>query len=352
MSHSRKSGHKGSLFRRIRRWFRRHPGRILLAAAAVIVLAGGGAYGVMRTAELQSSRHITAGNSVNMGSGYRNITYNGKDYEYNTLVRAILYAGLDSDGELVSGGYTDAPRADSINLVILDEKNKKMSVVAFDRDTMADMHRYTVTGKDRGISQSHLCLAYTYGDGGKVSCENLQEAVSTLMGGIPIHEYVVTNRSSLPYLNELVGGVTLQVPNGDLEEVYPEYYEGAVVTLSDDMLEPFLRYRDTEQDFSNQGRLERQQVYIENYVQQFLETAEKNPRDLWDRIDRMDPYLQTSITKNKYLDMVNLLDQVTFSPDDYLVAEGERAVGELHDEFYIDEEAMKELVLRLFYEEV
>lgn len=348
MSHDRKSHRKESMIRRMRR----HPGRAVLSGLVVAALLGAAALGIVRTQQLQKARHISSGNSVNMGSGYRNVTYQGKEYEYNTLVRAILFAGLDSEGKMESGGYTDAPRADSINLVVLDEKKHKITVVAFDRDTMADMHRYTVTGKERGISQSHLCLAYTYGDGGKVSCENLREAVSELMGGVPVHEYVVTNRSSLPYLNDLVGGITVTVPNDDLEELYPACYEGAEVTLEEDMLEPFLRYRDTEVDFSNEGRLERQKAYIEAYIRKFTETAEGNTRDLWDRITHIDPYLQTSITRNKYLDMINLLDQVTFSDEDYLTVQGERVAGELHDEFYIDEDAMEEMVIRLFYEEV
>lgn len=349
MSHNTGRHHQRRKSHGMSRWLRHHRKTAICGAVLVIglVFACAG-YLVMQK---QGNRHITAGNSVNMGSGYRELTYNGKKYQYNTLVTAILYAGLDSEGEIGPGTYTDAPRADSISLVVLDEKNKKMSVLSFDRDTMATMHRYTVNGRDRGTYEGHLCLAYTYGDGGKVSCENLREAVSELMGGVPIQEYVVTNRSSLPYLNQLVGGVTVEVPNDDLAEEYPDFYQGAVVTIEDDMVENYLRKRDIEKNFTNEGRLERQRTYIESYIQQFMERAQGNTRDLWDQIARMDTYIQTSITRNKYLDMADALNRVEFGQDNYWIVEGERVAGELHDEFYVDRESLKEKVIELFYEE-
>lgn len=335
--------------RRSHRNRNKRAGKLLFFAGIVLVLAcAGGGYIILKN---QGSRHITAGNSVNMGSGYREIVYEGKKYSYNTLVTAVLFAGLDSEGEIGTETYTDAPRADSINLVVLDKKNKKMSVLAFDRDTMASMHRYTLTGRDRGTYVGHLCLAYTYGDGGKVSCENLREAVSELMGGLPIQEYVVTSRASLPYLNQLVGGVTVTVPNNDLVEAYPEFYEGATVTLPDNLVETYVRKRDVEKDFSNKGRLERQRTYVESYIQQFMGLAKGSPRDLWDKLSQIDTYVQSSITKNKYLDMVNTLNEVTFQQEDYWIVEGEREAGELHDEFYVDEEALQKKVIELFYEE-
>ena len=117
------------------------------------------------------------------------------------------------------------------------------------------------------------------------------------------------------------------------------------------MVETYVRKRDVEKDFSNKGRLERQRTYVESYIQQFMELAKGSPRDLWDKLSQIDTYVQSSITKNKYLDMVNTLNEVTFQQEDYWIVEGEREAGELHDEFYVDEEALQKKVIELFYEE-
>lgn len=66
----------------------------------------------------------------------------------------------------------------------------------------------------------------------------------------------------------------------------------------------------------------------------------------------MEDYLQTSITKNKYIDLVNLMDQITYTDEDFYSLPGENRAGELHDEFYPDMGAIQDKVIELFYEEV
>lgn len=337
---------------RRRRRRKQNKGWMMFAVALALVLAAGGGIWTYQMRDARQKRHVTAGKSVNMGSGYRNVTYKGKRYQYNSLITTVLYAGIDSEGTMQDYSYTDAPRADSINLVVLDKKNKKMTIVAINRDTMTEIRRYGVTGKDRGTYVSHLGLAYTYGDGGEVSCENLREAVSSLLKGIPINEYVVTNRSSMPYINDLVGGVTVTVPNNDLASEYPEFRAGAQAELNADNIETYLRKRDTGENFSNEGRIERQQSYVTAYVEKFKALIDADLNGTWNKVSDMDDYIQTSITKNKYLKLANLVSELSFGTEDFCVLEGEDQAGELHDEFYVDEDALYEKVIELFYEEL
>ena len=295
---------------------------------------------------------MTAGNSVDMKGGYRTITWKDKEYQYNSLITTILYAGLDSTDPLkASETYSNKARADSVSVVILDKKKKKMSILALNRDTMTEIRRYTRTGEDMGTYVSHLGYAYSYGDGGEVSCEDLKEAVEKLLG-ISIDEYAVTNQSSITSINDLVGGVTVTVPNDDLAAMYPELKKGAVVTLDDSNVKDFLQHRDTAADFSNEGRIERQQAYVTAYVDLLKNRLASEPDQLWQEIGQMNDYLQTSITKNKYLSLARLLEKVSFTDADYYRPTGKDSAGELHDEFYVDEDALRQLVIDLFYEEV
>lgn len=203
-----------------------------------------------------------------------------------------------------------------------------------------------------GLYKTHIGYAYTYGDGGKVSCNNLCEAVSLLFGGVPINRYVVTNQDSMPYINELAGGVTVTVPNDDLEEKYPELYEGAQVTLDDTTIKPFLQYRDTTIDFSNDGRMERQKTYALAYADKLKSLNQSQLEKIWDSLDSMEDYLQTSITRNQYLGLVSFLKKTELTDDSFIQLEGQDQAGELHDEFYPDEEALRQLIIDLFYEKV
>ena len=236
--HHHRHHHRHSAGYRIRRWLRKNK-KLAIGSAVICIaaLAAGGTF-LHQERAAQSVMHVTAGNSVDMKSGYRRITYQGKEYQYNSLITTILYAGIDSEGEMkASNAYSNKARADSISLVILDKKHQRMRILALNRDTMTDIRRYSRSGSDMGTYVSHLGYAYSYGDGGEVSCEDLREAVSNLLGGIPVNEYAVTNRSSMTYINDLVGGITLTVPNNDLADQYPELKEGSTVTLDDTTIE-------------------------------------------------------------------------------------------------------------------
>lgn len=354
-SHSSGKGHHHhhhGIWYRMRRWMRHNKKFAAAAALLCIVVLSAGGFFLLHSQKEQSRLHVTAGNSVDMKGGYRTITWKDKEYQYNSLITTILYAGLDSTAPLkASETYSNKARADSVSVVILDKKKKKMSILALNRDTMTEIRRYTRTGEDMGTYVSHLGYAYSYGDGGEVSCEDLKEAVEKLLG-ISIDEYAVTNQSSITSINDLVGGVTVTVPNDDLAAMYPELKKGAVVTLDDSNVKDFLQHRDTAADFSNEGRIERQQAYVTAYVDLLKNRLASEPDQLWQEIGQMNDYLQTSITKNKYLSLARLLEKVSFTDADYYRPTGKDSAGELHDEFYVDEDALRQLVIDLFYEEV
>lgn len=331
-------------------WIKTNIILVLISVIGTLAFIGYGIY----VFQSQQIKHITIGSEIgDSGNEYMFITYNGKEYQYNSQITTLLYTGIDSEGELVeTTQYGDKPRADSIFLIALNRINKTMSVICINRDTMTDIRRFSITGKDLGTYTSHIGYAYSYGNGGEASCLNLQEAVSTLLCNIPINDYIVTNQTSIPYLNDLVDGVTVTVPNNDLVKLYPEMKKGEQINLDESNVRDFLHYRDTKKDFSNVGRLERQQAYMTVFFEKLKTQIDENKYiTLWDKFQDMDEYIQTSITKNKYTDLVNLIDIVQFS-DNYYSIEGENVVGASHDEFYYDKTALKEKIIEIFYEEI
>ena len=327
--------------------------KILLGVVAAAVVIGTVAFVVTNKLQEQKNYHVTGGNSVDVGAGYRYTEYNGKKYQYNNRITTLLYAGLDSFDELKETAvYGDKPRADSIMLLVLDETEKKMSVVAINRDTMTDVHRFSRSGEDLGTYVTHLGYAYTNGDGGKASCENLKEAVSNLIGGLPISGYLVSNQTSIPMINDLVGGVTVTVPNDDLAAQYPELTSGAVVKLDDSNVRAYVQQRDTAVNFSNEGRIERQKSFVTSFMDAFGTLVEEDASGVWNKLEDFGNYLQTDITRNKYLSLADAFHNTTLTSDSYYILEGEDSLGELHDEFYYDADALQELIIKLFYREV
>lgn len=340
--HHRKSRHQ-----------RKKQKMLILGLAAAVAFVGLAATVVINKLKEQKNYHVTGANSVDVGAGYRYTEYNGKKYQYNNRVTTLLYAGLDSFDELKqTATYGDKARADSIMLIVLDEVSKKMSVVAINRDTMTEVHRFSRKGDDLGVYVTHLGYAYTNGDGGEASCENLKTAVSTLFNNLPIDGYMVSNQTSIVMINDLVGGVTVTVPNDDLAAKYPELTTGNVVTLDESNVRAYVQQRDTTVDFSNEGRIERQKSFVLSFMDEFGTMVKEDASSVWDSLEACSDWMQTDITKNKYLSLADAFSNTNLTPDSYYILEGEDQLGELHDEFYYDEDALQELIIKLFYREI
>lgn len=345
-------GHKRHHHRKSRQQ-RKQQKMLILGLVAAVVFVGLAAAVVVNKLKEQKNYHVTGANSVDVGAGYRYTEYNGKKYQYNNRVTTLLYAGLDSFDELKqTATYGDKARADSIMLIVLDEASKKMSVVAINRDTMTEVHRFSRNGDDLGAYVTHLGYAYANGDGGEASCENLKTAVSDLFNCLPINGYMVSNQTSIVMINDLVGGVTVTVPNDDLAAKYPELTTGNVVTLDESNVRAYVQQRDTAVDFSNEGRIERQKSFVLSFMDEFGAMVKEDASSVWDSLEACSDWMQTDITKNKYLSLADAFSNTNLTPDSYYILEGEDQLGELHDEFYYDEDALQELIIKLFYREI
>ena len=317
------------------------------AVAAICVLAVAG-LGMYMAAKDQSVQPIEVGNSVDVGTGYRQIEYEGRKYRYNDRITTIVYAGVDSTDALsVNSKYTLAPRADSISVIVLDEYHRRMSIIALSRDTMTDIHKYTLDGLDRGLFTDHLGYAYAYGEGGRVSGMNLCQAISDLFCKIPIRSYIVTNSASIPVIADIVGPVEVTVPNDDIADL--GFVQGETAVIDGSNLETFIRSRDTEEDLSNVGRMERQRAYIEAATGKLTSYLTTDSSAAWDKMMQAEKNVSTNITRSSYLNLTKKLKNVQFGNENYYTLEGRNVVGSSYDEFYPDPEQLQKLVVDLFY---
>ena len=76
--HHHRHHHRHGVVYRIRRWLKKNK-KLAIGSAVICIaaLAAGGMF-LHQDRVAQSSKHVTAGNSVDMKSGYRRITYQGK----------------------------------------------------------------------------------------------------------------------------------------------------------------------------------------------------------------------------------------------------------------------------------
>ena len=280
------------------------------------------------------------------------LKYNGVKYKYNDEMMNFLFLGTDTSGAIFEGEKEgEAGQADTIILAALDNRNKKITLIPVNRDTMTEISIYDIYGKFVRKQKEQLALAYSYGDGEKKSAELTEEAVSNLFYGLPIHGYFAINTSAIAILNDLVGGVEVTLLD-DFSFVDPSYKQGTVVRLQGDFAETYLRGRTDVGEGTNVSRMERQQQYLAALTSQML-VAVRNDLTLPVSIYKtVTDYMVTDISADEVSYLAT--QAVTCSLNDNFIRNisGESAPGDVYMEFTADEKALYELILDIFYEKI
>lgn len=320
---------------------------VIIAGAAVLAVAGLGYAGIQKkkAAEAASAKATTEADDSNT------VTWQGKNYKYNQNLSNYLLLGVDKRTPAETRvGKADAGQADALFLLSLNRKTKEMTLISIPRDTMTDVESFDLEGKSLGKSKDHISLSYGYGDGGAESCKLTQEAVSNLFYGLPIQGYLAMNLDGIPELAKSVGGLTVTVPNNSLEYKYPEFSEGAEVTLTEENTEIFVRSRDVDESQSAIYRMERQKAFLDAFSKKAKECYEQNAKFAANLFVAIKPYTVTNISEDRLMKLFQTADE----GDGYTewTVPGEGTQGLSYDEYHVDDDALYAKIMETFYQEV
>lgn len=279
------------------------------------------------------------------------IRYNGIHYRYNKDILTFLFLGIDEMSEVKAVGDEFGGQSDALFLLVLDPHKKKISVIGIPRDTMTELEVYEKDGTYVGKGTGQLTLQHAYGDGAELSCERSVTAVSKLFYGLPIHGYCSINMGAVPVLNDAVGGIKLNA----LETLnFKEFkvQEGEELVLKGMDAYYYLHHRDIDSFNSAGRRLQRQVQYLEAYASAAIDKVKGDitfPVSLYGMLDK---YMVTDISVDEVSYLAMQAMGYSFSREDMHTLEGETVMGKSFEEFYVDEAALYELILDVFYEDV
>lgn len=326
---------------------------------AVLITAGILTFGIVRAvgkSSLKSQANnavpiLDTGENEEVGEEAGLITRNGKKYRYNEDIMTILCMGIDTKEEMAAehGNMGSGGQADAIFLLVLDNKNKKISVIGIPRDTMTDIEIYDVFGKYSSTAIEHLALQYAYGDGGTLSCELMQKAVSNLMYQLPIHGYVSINLDAIATLNDQVGGVTVEITDEYAAMEYISRKEGETVTLWGDEAVLYVQARDVDRDFSAYMRLARQKQYLMAFMNKAMNAVKADLSLALDMYNSVSEHMVTNIGAGEIAYLAPEAVGCTFDSDSFYILEGENRRGEIYDEYHVDDDKLHDLILEVFY---
>lgn len=283
------------------------------------------------------------------------IRYNGKTYQYKENLMNILCLGIDSrDGIAKEKTPGKAGQADCVILAVLDDEAKTIQLINISRDSMVPVHVYATDGSFVEDRREQLALQYAYGNGRDWSCQLMEEAVSDLFYGLPIHGYCALSMNSIADLNDAVGGVTVTVPE-ELAVMQPKLFTvGEIVTLRGELAYHFVHDRayKSADVASNNKRIARQKTYAVAFVNQLKQGMKEDmtlPVKLYQTAEKQ---MVTSISLDQAVYLCTEYMNCSFDTENIYTIDGEVTMGEKYAEFNVDDDALYQLILDVFYEEV
>ncbi len=328
---------------------------MLLIIILIIVLSvlGGGYY-------LLSQKNAASPQNGGQNSDSRNQTdlsqngdiveYKGETYKYNDHLSNYLFLGIDTRETVDTyQSQVDAGQADAIFLVSMDRATEKIKVLFVPRDSMTRIEVFNPYGQSLGETTDHLNIQYAFGDGKEKSCELMKTAVSNMLDGLPIQGYCSMNMDGISVITDFVGGIQLTIPDDSLADVNPEYKKGAVVDITGETAEQFVRYRDIDKTQSALVRQERQKTFLQALVQKAQEKAGEDAGFVTGLYDSVKSYTVTNMGNDIF---AKLLAASQNGITDTETVPGEGTHGENFDEYHIDEDALSDLIISMFYEKI
>lgn len=279
------------------------------------------------------------------------VKYKGQIYAYNEDIMTFLFMGIDQRSETareVAEG-TDGGQADALFLLALNPHNKTASVIGINRNTMTEIDIYNEEGAYVNTVIAQIAVQHGFGNGVEKSCEYQEKAVSRLFYNLPIHGYAAVNMSAIETLNDEVGGVDVTVLE-DMTTASSLFREGDTVHLEGKDALTYVRYRDEEAFASADRRLERQKQYLTEFIKAAKGMAKKDITSVVRLYQAVSPMMVTDISMDEAVYLASQALDYRIGPDDFYMLKGETVMGEQFEEYNIDEKALYELILQIFYE--
>lgn len=334
-------------------------GMIILIILLVVLLLGISVYAFLLSKKLDRLSS-TNGDTTSTETDARDegldkwqegvISYNGKRYQYNFDLSVYLVLGVDKDGEKEAvTNYKLGGQSDALFLVVANKETEELSVISINRNAMTRISTCDEEGKSTGYTTAQICTQHGFGDGMYLSCTRTVDAVSYLFYNQPIDGYISMNMGAITALNDAVGGVKVEVlENISKPSSGVNLKKGDTVTLKGMDAYYYLRYRDTNAFDSASARLRRQEQYIGGFMTA-LDEVSNDMNKLLAMYDSVSRYIVSNV---EFATLAAELSQYDYSSDRMYTVPGETVKTEVFEEYHVDDKALYQMIIDIFYEEV
>ncbi|MDO4939893.1 MAG: LCP family protein [Lachnospiraceae bacterium] len=320
--------------------------RTVIIIAIIAVFATGSAF-LLKRLEHREDAAIIADSIDNStyNDTYGLIRYGGKWYKQNPDITTLLLIGVD---DVKDADEEKSRQSDFLFVVVMDRETNSYKALQINRDTMTDVPQLDMYGKEFGTAWQQIALAYAQGNSDVTNSKNTLRAVSNLLYGVNIDHFVCVPMDIVPVVNDLVGGVPVYVED-DFSGADPSIITGQTNTLQGSQALTFVRARQEMEDPTNLARMERQRTYVHALHQQTVKKAKSDEDFIIRSLLELAPYITSDCSTEQ---LTNFFDiALNQSETDIMTIQGEAVSGDEYVEFQVDEDALQQQVIEMFYVE-
>ncbi len=299
----------------------------------------------------QEETYVPVQNSTVWQSDW--VRYNGEVYDYNEDITTFLVMGIDKLDEKVKevAEGTDGGQADALFLLVLNPHDQSIKIIGINRNSMTDVDIYDEYGRYQNTVVAQIATQHGFGNGVEKSCEYQVKAVSNMFYQLPIHGYAAINMSAIPIINDQIGGVDVVVME-DMTNIDRTLVKGEKVHLMGESAYNYVRSRDMSVFGSSDARLERQRQYLNGFIQAARRESMSNPNAAVDLFLAISDMMVTDITADEISYLAPLITSYKFDSSDLRMIEGTNQKNGEFEEFIVDEDALYQTILDVFYEKI
>ena len=296
--------------------------------------------------QILESTVFRTGQESGRPSTSKTIVRDGVEYFPRQDITVLMVLGVDKQGPVApSGSYNNSGLADVISLLIFDETTENCRILQLNRDTMVNVRVLGLGGRYAGTMFGQLALSHMYGTGMEDSCENTRGTVSDFLYGLNIDYYMAMNMDAISIMTDAVGGVKVEVQD-DFSAVDPSIQMGEMV-LNGQQAINFVRTRKDVADQMNLSRMQRHRAFMNGLLEGLQAKLDGSETFAMNTYEAVAPYMVSDCSGTV---ITSLAERYGDYPLVEIVSpEGENKKGDKYMEYYVDEEKLDALILRLFY---
>ncbi len=261
----------------------------------------------------------------------------------------ILVLGVDKKDTIYNESQEvgDNGQADFVAVVHIDLLDGELKAISIPRETMVYIVPEDIveTESIKDKNKQQICLQYAYGTSSKKGCELMQKCLEDNFG-LHTECYFACSMGGIPKIIDALGGVDI-VPSRDYsygsESINDWVFlsRGEMVNLDGASAYDFIHFRNIEENFSNQDRMDRQKDFINAFKNKIKLSNILNFDCISSLCELYNGYITTNMSLIDYIKLYSAYRVIGLEENSIIRVPGIELHPNLYDEYEIKREGLE-----------